>query len=1463
MSIHKGKRWVLWSFALIAAAGVVIIAVQVFRLADGRNVAGGGPGGARAVDSLKDLAAALKDPDRREGALASLQGNPDLDAVDMLATLSHQNRDPDVRAACLTALGKLEDRKGEHALTIGCRDDEPRVRIAAIRALAEFQTPPAMEAVANALEDIDPHVRRAAAEALAGSQSESVTVPGLTTALVEEEDAAIRRLVAEALGNHEDEAARGALLSALFTEVDAGVRLAALESLAGIDDDARVIGILCALGDSADSVRGRAGELLGELDADDLPSTAKALQSPELLRVVRGKRGEAVLGRILDAIVAMESAESVPALIQVLGLSIGPVGDDCPRFPGHRDAAVTALSGFGSAAVRPLAETALQPQVRLAMKEAAAEVFAAVGEAAIAPLAEYVESSEVFPSTREAKLWVRTLERIGGDAARRTAREAERRDPAVFFAKYAAGAQEHHGSRRPAPQLREFALVLHDGVYSGNPPTAFTPRKNNLPFVKRREPVEERRAQEYVPKSRCSVLLDLTRLEDGWDRITAHPAVYYNSTAFGRVEEADITDKAMRLTLRLAVLRDPWMLGGYGEYEVSMTRQPDGSYRGSYTGRYRDVPIEGVATCTEKPERRPLRPGFRPVKPGEHPRMLFRRSDLPELRARLNTPFGRAAFRRMASAEYVVRHERASAVHVALGLLYQLTGDAGYAERAMPMVEREMADRDFGFMGLGQVWGGRFSNIALAYDLCYDAWPADFRAKVDRYLLNGSYATSTNMGKFSTCANTHPCSNYFSPIVGGGSMLALAYWMDPGPAPSPPGGSTLLEPSPLEGPLAEGVPTTPLGGRAPSRWLWTGPIHVPVSVDELAHAAGDLTTRAIRPGRALKVAGQQYSFQAPPEGVRRPEGLYPWLYVARREPSFTAAGMLLYTVLDVVRPGYYSVQLPKQGATRCSISGTSVPDGAYVHLAAGKYPLLIAFTGDERTMVSVGARFRFETDSRKEVDTLIAAAAEKARSRQLLYELDTAEHKATGMDGGKIRTMNMTLCHMVRSHRLLMGNGGYQSEGEAYHHTAITPIRYAAACFNVFGQTLTPYPDVTHSVARHLAHSVLVKRKGRSRLAWQSFNGGNHQGNVYHFLCAGFAFTPEEYKPAMLWLWNEMAGVDAGDPESYANLFRDQSLQDVIYTFVNYPLDPATGTSRITPVHPDESFPRTWQATDKGLYVFRNQWKNTRDIVLQVYANELMSKGHGQPDAGGIRLHGLGHDWTADTPGKGTPYRWLQNVVVLPPDIGMKRRSGRVIFREAEEDGSGSVTIDMNLVYSGKRGHDAMGIWPPEPPEPGEVRGLRAVAADYSGKCGAPAMFVLVDKIEGGPQRAWLWNKAGTASGNTFTIEQGDASLRATFVWPEDADVRSPGTIHVRHTASKEAKLLRKKNPGYRPDPEPTSVPVAAKAEPGKSYFVIMTMQEGPAPEVSIESGRGLDAVVRVGERRVRFDGRKIIIEDR
>jgi hypothetical protein len=128
----------------------------------------------------------------------------------------------------------------------------------------------------------------------------------------------------------------------------------------------------------------------------------------------------------------------------------------------------------------------------------------------------------------------------------------------------------------------------------------------------------------------------------------------------------------------------------------------------------------------------------------------------------------------------------------------------------------------------------------------------------------------------------------------------------------------------------------------------------------------------------------------------------------------------------------------------------------------------------------VDVSFRFITDSRKEIDVLIAEATRKEERERVLYELDLAEHQQTGMAGNLIHIFRSSIFKMFLSHRFAMGTGGFQAEGAGYTSFAsVTPMQYAHACYNAFGQTVTPYMDVDHFPTRQVVTGILGPRADR------------------------------------------------------------------------------------------------------------------------------------------------------------------------------------------------------------------------------------------------------------------------------------------------------------------------------------------------------------------------------------------------
>ena len=203
-----------------------------------------------------------------------------------------------------------------------------------------------------------------------------------------------------------------------------------------------------------------------------------------------------------------------------------------------------------------------------------------------------------------------------------------------------------------------------------------------------------------------------------------------------------------------------------------------GALTGTYDVTSRAGTVRGEADGRVKPSRPPLPDGFVPVKPGERPRILLRKSDLPALKAKLATPLGRVLFEKMGG--------ETDADAIGAGIKYQLTGRREFAEQARRYAEMQMAGRGAKYSSRTAA-GRRPKQVAVAYDLCYDAWPEDFKRAVVEYLLADAADTiaGRDMG-----GNKHVCSNWWAKPYSALALIGLALWGEPGdapPAPAPEG----------------------------------------------------------------------------------------------------------------------------------------------------------------------------------------------------------------------------------------------------------------------------------------------------------------------------------------------------------------------------------------------------------------------------------------------------------------------------------------------------------------------------------------------------------------------------------------------------------------------------------------------------------------------------------------------------
>ena len=191
-------------------------------------------------------------------------------------------------------------------------------------------------------------------------------------------------------------------------------------------------------------------------------------------------------------------------------------------------------------------------------------------------------------------------------------------------------------------------------------------------------------------------------------------------------------------------------------------------------------------------------PGWKPVGAGEHPRLFFRKAELPALRQRAQTAEGKMLVERtvflLDGADKVREGKRFTMFDAAaFGFLWQMTGQAKYAELARQSQEKFWApgslDKDDRYSlnppNEEMRAGPSLYAVALAYDLCYDAWPADYRKEQAQKIFtwkgrckkNGHNVSLESMAKQAYSPN--PVSNHYPLQVGGAGLTLLALLDDP------------------------------------------------------------------------------------------------------------------------------------------------------------------------------------------------------------------------------------------------------------------------------------------------------------------------------------------------------------------------------------------------------------------------------------------------------------------------------------------------------------------------------------------------------------------------------------------------------------------------------------------------------------------------------------------------------------
>ncbi len=179
-------------------------------------------------------------------------------------------------------------------------------------------------------------------------------------------------------------------------------------------------------------------------------------------------------------------------------------------------------------------------------------------------------------------------------------------------------------------------------------------------------------------------------------------------------------------------------------------------------------------------------PNYKPLQAGEHPRLVFRKSELAAIKDRAGTADGRTIIARLKAlldGKFTLWHPAGN------GFLYQITGDKQYADKArdqvLDIIDKKMHDAKdtrYGFSTPGSGGsmraGPAIGAVGLAYDLNYDGWDADFRQKVAAAIQDNPFTAG-----ISAQGPIVPSCNHFGAAVGGVGIGLLAIRGDEGTNP--------------------------------------------------------------------------------------------------------------------------------------------------------------------------------------------------------------------------------------------------------------------------------------------------------------------------------------------------------------------------------------------------------------------------------------------------------------------------------------------------------------------------------------------------------------------------------------------------------------------------------------------------------------------------------------------------------
>ncbi len=792
-----------------------------------------------------------------------------------------------------------------------------------------------------------------------------------------------------------------------------------------------------------------------------------------------------------------------------------------------------------------------------------------------------------------------------------------------------------------------------------------------------------------------------------------------------RVIKVDESDDTITLTLSADLLDDPWVKGGRARFNFQLTKGVNDTIQGVGVGSLNGLKSQGQA----KGWLMTLPDQTTKAKAGEHPRLLLRKQDLPEIKAWAKTLLGQAAVQQMTSA-------------AGLGLRYQITDDKSLAEQSRKIVENIMADKSSGSKEVAhRVWAWRAEEVALAYDLCYDAWPTEFRREVEHYLAGIADRVFFNHGSFTEYSGWQLNDRIGIGLIYGPCVASLAIVGEKGQPPTAIpaqylNGHDPEKPLPAETLEGDGLPiNTFADGKMPDHWLFAGGLKPGSKPLDLAK----LSQLRLKPNDKVMLGEASTDIKVYPDKGKWNSRLD--IVGANGHAYYTSN--VLYTIIrnDEARwvrfDGGFDVGIQSPVVL---LAGKRIYDGDVFKLEKGDYPLLMVLpVSQTNPWGKICTQPRFTVISEERAKSLMERLVQEADDRRADAQAAWDHYKETGQSAHYEKLYRLSEGLMYATFRHTLGDGGFQHGYSDLNNMLIGPMKFAAAYQRMHGVPVSPRSDVTHVLARRVM-TLIPSKEGAGHI--DDVNG--NAGFDLHAWFEGRDVTNETFAcmlPISPAAWQTTLRTawlieNNANHASTATALLQGGRNQVSSTDTRMMNSHAAWvlTSGILKTNQGESLPRLWQATSDGWFAYRNRFKDSDDFVVQIFAKERLAHKWNRENAGAVRISGLGQQWMVG-PANHEILREFESVPFYAGEWWPNGRGKVESVKYDKEEQQLFVSINLDELYKLPKLEDFIDTYEGSLTPAGiltdqGIQARRIIAVDYSGKSGLPCLVVIYDEFK-------------------------------------------------------------------------------------------------------------------------------------